>query len=46
MAANKKQTSAKVAKQASSFLRNPKSPAASKAVAGSALSQKGKAGRK
>ncbi|MGK9149505.1 hypothetical protein [Plantibacter sp. T3] len=42
MARNSKQTSSKVAKVASGILRNPRSSAAAKKVAGSALSQKGK----
>ena len=36
---NKKQTSKKVASKASSLLRNPKTSAKAKSVAGSALSQ-------
>lgn len=40
---NKKQTSAKIASKASAILKNPKSTAAQKSVAGSDLSQaKGK----
>ncbi len=49
MAANKKQTSPKVASLASKVLKDPKSPAASKTVAASDLAQaegKGKGSKK
>lgn len=43
--ANKKQTSAKVAKKASSILRDGRTSAKSKSVAASALSQTKKTGK-
>jgi hypothetical protein len=44
--ANKKETSSKVASQAAKILSNPKSTKAEKAVAGSALAQKGSSNKK
>ncbi|MBF0171469.1 MAG: hypothetical protein HQK87_10365 [Nitrospinae bacterium] len=46
MAKNSKQTSPKVASKAAKLLNNPKTPAAVKQVAGSALSQTKPAGKK